>query len=90
MYGKPMISSEINTGTSFINIADETGLVVPPSDPLALRQAMRYLWEHPEQAAEMGLRAEARYWQYFTGDRMVRSYVDLYGDLTKQHHQPAV
>ena len=90
MYGKPMISCEINTGTSFINIADETGLVVPPSDPLAMRQAMRYLWEHPEQAAEMGLRAEARYWEYFTGDKMVRSYVDLYGDLTKQHHQPAV
>ena len=90
MYGKPMISSEINTGTSFINIADETGLVVPPSDPLAMRQAMRYLWEHPEQAVEMGLRAEARYWEYFTGDKMVRSYVDLYGDLTKQHHQPAV
>ena len=90
MYGKPMISSEIGTGTSFVNIADETGLVVPPSDPLAMRQAMRYLWEHPEQAAEMGLRAEARYWEYFTGDKMVRSYVDLYGDLTKQHHQPAV
>jgi glycosyltransferase involved in cell wall biosynthesis len=41
MYGKPLISSEIGTGTSFINIANETGLVVQPSDPLALRQAMR-------------------------------------------------
>lgn len=86
MYGKPMISSEIGTGTTFINIADETGLVVPPSDPLALRQAMRYLWEHPEHAAEMGLRAEARYWEHFTADQMIRSYVDLYGDLVKHHH----
>ncbi len=86
MYGKPMISSEIGTGTTFINIADETGLVVPPSDPLALRQAMRYLWEHPEHAAEMGLRAEERYWKHFTADQMVRSYVDLYGDLVKHHH----
>ncbi len=86
MYGKPMVSSEIGTGTTFINIADETGLVVPPSDPLALRQAMRYLWEHPEQAAEMGRRAEARYWKHFTADQMVRSYVDLYGDLVKHHH----
>jgi rhamnosyl/mannosyltransferase len=86
MYGKPMISSEIGTGTTFINIADETGLVVPPSDPLALRQAMRYLWEHPEQAAEMGQRAEARYWEHFTAEQMVRSYVDLYGDLVKHHH----
>lgn len=81
MYGKPMISSEIGSGTTFINIGDETGLVVPPSDPLALRQAMRYLWEHPEQAATMGRRAEARYWKNFTADQMVRSYVDLYGDL---------
>ncbi|WP_145573763.1 glycosyltransferase family 4 protein [Yersinia mollaretii] len=83
MYGKPMISSEIGTGTTFINIANQTGLVIPPSDPLAMRQAMNYLWEHPEQAAEMGRRAEARYWEYFTADRMVESYIDLYADLIK-------
>lgn len=81
MYGKPMISSEIGTGTTYINIADETGLVVPPSDPLALRQAMRYLWENPDVAAGMGRRAEERYWQHFTAKQMVRSYADLYGDL---------
>ena len=87
MYGKPMISSEIGTGTSFVNIADETGLVVPPSDPMALRYAMRYLWEHPTQAAEMGRCAEERYWKYFTADQMVRSYVDLYSALVKHRHQ---
>jgi len=81
MYGKPMISSEIGTGTTFINIENETGLVVPPSDPLALRQAMRYLWEHPEIAAEMGKRAEDRYWNYFTADKMVEEYVKLYREL---------
>lgn len=86
MYGKPMISSEIGTGTTFINIANETGLVVPPSDPAALRQAMQYLWEHPEQASEMGQRSEERYWRHFTADQMVRSYVDLYGDLAKHRH----
>jgi len=81
MYGKPMISSEIGTGTTFINIADETGLVVPPSDPVALRQAMRFLWEHQEKAAEMGRRAEERYWKHFTAEQMVKSYVDLYREL---------
>jgi rhamnosyl/mannosyltransferase len=83
MYGKPMISSEIGTGTTFINIANETGLVTPPSNPDALRNAMRYLWEHPEEAAEMGRRAEARYWQFFTADQMVQSYVELYRDLLR-------
>lgn len=85
MYGKPMISSEIGTGTTFINIADQTGLVVPPSDPVALRQAMRYLWEHPEEAADMGKRAEERYWKHFTAEQMVKSYADLYGELVRHH-----
>ncbi len=85
MYGKPLISSEIGTGTTFINIADKTGLVVPPSDPVALKQAMSYLWEHPEQAAEMGKCAEERYYQFFTADRMVQSYVELYRDIQNSH-----
>ena len=76
-----MISSEIGTGTTFINIADETGLVVSPADAMALRQAMQWLWEHPQQAAAMGQRAKARYWRFFTADRMVADYVRLYQQL---------
>ena len=81
MCGKPMISSEIGTGTTFINVNHITGLVVPPSDPVAFRQAMRYLWEHPEQAADMGRRAEARYCENFTADQMASEYVKLYREL---------
>ena len=84
MFGKPMISSEIGTGTTFINIADETGLVVPPSDPVALRQAMTYLWEHPARAAEMGRNAEARYWKYFTAEDMMSAYAKLYRELAQK------
>ncbi len=81
MYGKPMISSEIGTGTTFINIANATGLVVPPSDPDALRHAMRHLWDQPEMAAEMGTKAEERYRHLFTADRMAASYAELYHSL---------
>ena len=45
---------------------------------------MRYLWEHPDEAAEMGKRAEERYWKFFTAEQMVRSYAELYNDLLKQ------
>ena len=78
MFGKPMISSEIGTGTTFINIAGETGLVVPPSNPEALREAMKYLWNHPDVAAEMGKRAEVRYWTHFTAEKMCEEYSNLY------------
>lgn len=81
MYGKPLISCEIGTGTTFINIDNETGLVVPPSDPFAMRNAMRFLWEHPARAEEMGRNAEVRYWEYFTAEKMSCDYVKLYCEL---------
>ena len=81
MFGKPMISSEIGTGTTYINLADETGLVVPAGDPVALRQAMYELWANPDKAAEMGRRAEQRYFSLFTADKMSQSYANLYSEL---------
>jgi rhamnosyl/mannosyltransferase len=81
MYGKPMISSEIGTGTTYINVHGETGLVVPPSDHDALRAAMQTLWNDPQMAQEMGQRAEARYWQLFTSAQMADNYAHLYQEL---------
>ena len=81
MYGKPMISSEIGTGTTYINIDGDTGLVVPPSDPQALGEAMRKLWDNPQLAAEMGKRAEARYWELFSSETMASNYLALYEEL---------
>ncbi|MBF0332544.1 MAG: glycosyltransferase family 4 protein [Alphaproteobacteria bacterium] len=89
MFGKPMISSEIGTGTTFVNIGGETGLVVPPSDPAALREAMRRLWTNPLEAAEMGERAAARYERLFTGDRMVAAYAGLYRRLAGEREAAA-
>ncbi|WP_122283828.1 glycosyltransferase family 4 protein [Pseudomonas syringae group genomosp. 3] len=83
MYAKPMISCEIGTGTTYVNIHDETGLAVPPNDPLALREAMRQLWEAPEQAAEYGQNALARFQKLFTSERMCASTVQVYRDLLK-------
>lgn len=81
MYGKPMISSEIGTGTTYINIDRQTGLVVPPSDPQAFGEAMRTLWDNPEMAHAMGRRAAARYDELFTAARMADSYAALYHEL---------
>ena len=81
MYAKPMISSEIGTGTSYINIADETGLVVPPEDVFALRAAMTLLWHQPDLAASMGKFAQRRYQALFTAEMMASNYVRLYVDV---------
>jgi rhamnosyl/mannosyltransferase len=81
MYGKPLISSEIGTGTTYINIDQETGLVVPPSDPQALRTAMTTLWQDPELAQRYGENAAKRFQALFTSERMAESYIELYQQL---------
>ena len=81
MYGRPLISSEIGTGTTYINVANDTGLVVPPSIPEALREAMTYLWNHPGEAQAFGENAMRRYQELFTADRICASYAALYREV---------
>ena len=76
-----MISCEIGTGTSYVNVDGVTGLVVPPSDPLALRQAMSDLIHNQQQALAFGKNAEQRFESLFTAQVMGRKYVQLYQNL---------
>lgn len=85
MSQKPLISSEIGTGTTFININNETGLVVPPSDVPALRAAMDKLWNEPELAAQFGINASARFEAMFTSEQMVEKYSRIYKDLVSKN-----
>ena len=79
--GKPMISCEIGTGTSFVNLANKTGLVVNPGSPLELREAMQFLLDNPEAADNMGKYAKKRSLELFTADQQAKSYYDLYQQL---------
>lgn len=81
MYSKPMISCEIGTGTTYVNIANETGLVVPPADSNALANAMSILWEDPKLAKMYGANAKTRFDQLFTSERMASSYTNIYKEL---------
>lgn len=85
MFGKPLISAEIGTGTSYINQDGKTGIVVPPHDPKALHSAMTWMWENPDAAAQMGAAAEKRYWELFTGLQMVSRYQALYQRLVHKN-----
>jgi rhamnosyl/mannosyltransferase len=81
MYGKPMISCEMGSGTTYINIAGETGLVVPPRDSVALAAAMARLWNQPDLAAAMGEAAQRRFETVFSSDSMAKSYAEIYRSL---------
>jgi rhamnosyl/mannosyltransferase len=75
----------MGSGTTFINIANETGLVVPPRDSNALAAAMTTLWNDRTLAGQMGMKAAQRYEHVFTAQKMVQSYAALYQDILNKH-----
>lgn len=87
MAGKPMISCEIGTGTSFVNLHQVTGLVVPPANPESLAKAMNTLAENVELAQSFGQSAKQRYRELFTGIQMGREYSRLYSRLLWEHRE---
>lgn len=81
MSAKPLICCEIGTGTTYINLHEQTGLVVPPADAAALREAMLRLRAQPELARRLGLAARSRFEALFTAERMLAGYHALYQTL---------
>lgn len=80
---KPMISCEIGTGTSYVNQHDYTGLVAPPANPAALREAMDSLATNPDKAKQYGTQARTHYETLFTPAKQAAANVELYKSLLK-------
>lgn len=84
IYAKPMVTCEIGSGTSYVNLDGETGFVVEPANPKALAAALNRLLDNPSLALEMGRAARRRYEQLFTGRAMGDAYAKLYESLLEQ------
>ena len=81
MFGRPQVSCEIGTGTSFVNSHEETGLVVPPQDPVALAAAMNSLLADEALADRLGAAARLRYDRLFSGAVLGKAYAALYREV---------
>lgn len=81
MMAKPMISCEIGTGTSFINLDGKTGIVIPPESESKLAEAMQLLLNDSELATQMGTAARKRYEENFSGTVLGESYAKLFREL---------
>lgn len=81
IYAKPMVTCEIGSGTSYVNLDGETGFVVEPANPKALSAALNRLLDDSSMALDMGRAARCRYEQLFTGRAMGDAYAKLYESL---------
>ena len=78
MLSKALISCEIGTGTSHVNVDRETGIVVAPADADALRGAMRQLAADAARSIRLGAGARARFERRFAAAATGTSYVEVY------------
>lgn len=79
--GLPLVTTELGTGTSWVNVHGVTGLVVPPQDPRALAAALAELLGDAERRAAMGEASRRRVAAEFTEARMVARVQDIYDEV---------
>jgi glycosyltransferase involved in cell wall biosynthesis len=78
--GKPVISTELGTGTSWVNRDGETGFVVPPRNPSALAAAIRRIVQDDDLRRRLG--DNARSWiQQFDCGRVAEKTLSVYQNV---------
>jgi glycosyltransferase involved in cell wall biosynthesis len=79
--GLPLISTELGTGTSYVNQHEQTGLVVPPNDPQAMAAAINRLLGDDELRQKLGAAALKRVQNDFSQATMAARTLDLYQEV---------
>ncbi|MCJ8151408.1 glycosyltransferase [Shinella sedimenti] len=83
MFGKPMISCEIGTGTSFVNKDGETGIIVAPNNPAALATAMKNISTDTALQSFYSLNSKRWYSQRLRASKMSGLYAARYRTLVE-------
>lgn len=76
--GKPVISTNLETGVPYVNQTGVTGFIVPPMDSEALAGAINRLLEDGTLRTRMGIEGRKRVEGEFTKERMARETLKLY------------
>ncbi|MBW7882232.1 MAG: glycosyltransferase [Caldilineaceae bacterium] len=74
----PVISTELGTGTSYVNQHEKTGLVVAPNDATTLAAALRTLLADKSLRRTMGEAGRRRVEEHFTRQALLKQTLDFY------------
>lgn len=81
MYGLPMVSCKIGTGTSFINKSGDTGVEVKPSNANLFGEAINTILNSSRLANEMGVSAKNRWKKWMSPEVFGRRWAELFVNL---------
>jgi glycosyltransferase involved in cell wall biosynthesis len=78
--GMPVIATAVGAVPEMLqaDAAAPCGVCVPPGDAMALRDAISFLLDHPEQAAELGRRAQERAFIEYTAAAIYPRYCQVW------------
>ncbi len=79
--GLPLVSTELGTGTSYINLDGVTGQVTPPDDDQALSNALKEILSSQKLRNEYGSAARKRITELFTQEEMGKNILSIYNEL---------
>ena len=78
-HGRPVVATRVG-GLRDLVVDGETGLVVPPRDPEALRAALRRLIADPDLRRRLGAAGRQRARERFSWDAVTSAVVDAYAE----------
>jgi glycosyltransferase involved in cell wall biosynthesis len=82
--GLPVVSTEIETGTSWVNLDGRTGLTVPPRDPPALAAAINRLVADAPLREAYGRNGRQRAEETFGVNAMLAAIEQVYEDVLNE------
>jgi glycosyltransferase involved in cell wall biosynthesis len=81
---KPVISTDLPTGVSWVNQHGKTGYIVSPGNADQLAKSIELLIGNRRLREEMGDAGRARVEQHFTSTRMAAAMLQVYQELLKE------
>jgi rhamnosyl/mannosyltransferase len=78
---KPVISTNLPTGVSWVNQHGKTGYLVPPRNAEELAKRIKHLISNPQLREEMGEAGRMRVEQRFTSTKMAEAMLQVYKEM---------
>jgi glycosyltransferase involved in cell wall biosynthesis len=86
---KPVVSTDLPTGVSWVNQHGKTGYCVAPRNPLELGGAIQRLLANPELRREMGEAGRERVERQFSSAKMAEAMLQVYQEVLSESYVPA-
>lgn len=79
--GRPLVTTDLPTGVSFVNQNEVTGLRVPVKDSQALAQALSHILENPDVWNQFSKNALQHYQKNFNLNEIIHQHVSMYKEV---------